>query len=786
MSSATATVELSLRVPDDCGDCVERLRTRLAGHDGVESVGAATSGDRVVIAFDAERCSPACVEGALRSARADLADHYAHTTMEVGGMDCASCARTVSQAVARMPAVTGVEVSFTSGRMVIEHAPAGFDRAAVARRVQRLGYSAAADDAPSAAARPARPRWLGADLLTAVATALLLLAVVVDLATGAPAAWLYGAAVAVGIGPIARAGLVALWTTRRPEIKLLMTVASIGAIAIGAWMEAALVVVLFAIGEWLEGRAVARARRELASLVTLAPETARLRAADGAEREIAAAALEIGDVVVVRPGERLPADGAVLEGSSAVDQAAITGESVPVDVAPGDRVFAGTLNAQGRLVVEVGAAPGDTTLARIGQLVADAQARRSPSERWVDAFARIYTPAVIAAAVLVAAVPPLAWGASFDGSFYAALALLILACPCALVLSTPVTIVSALGRASAAGVLVKGGEFLERAAAIDTVAFDKTGTLTEGRPRLAALDALGGDDDEALALAAALESGSEHPLAAAIVAAARERGLPTAPVERFEARTGLGATGVVDGAAVAIGKPAMFPAATLTPAVERALEACRAAGQTAVVLARGDEPLAVLGLADPPRPEARAAIDQLARLGTARTVMITGDNAAAARAVAGATGVRELRADALPEDKARVVAELGERVAMVGDGVNDAPALASASLGIAMGSAGSDTAIEVADVALMGDDPRKVAGLIGLARWTRATVRQNIAFSLATKLAAAVLLAFGLLPLWAAVATDVGASLVVVLWGLRLLVASPGDRPVLARVPSTR
>ncbi|MDO8188124.1 cation-translocating P-type ATPase [Conexibacter sp. JD483] len=776
------------------------------------------------------------------------ATHSEQTTIEVGGMDCAGCARTVSQAVARMPAVIDVDVSFTAGRMVVEHAPEGFDRAAVARQVQRLGYTtrvageaggaagagSAHDAAAPAADRRALLRWPSADLLTIVATALLLVAVVADLATGLPAAWLYGAAVAVGIGPIARAGLVALWSTRRPEIKLLMTIASIGAIAIGAWMEAALVVVLFSIGEWLEGRAVERARRELASLVTLAPETARIRvrddgaaaereisagvrdgdAAPAAEREIPAAALELGDVVVVRPGERLPADGTVLEGTSAVDQAAITGESVPVDVEPGARVFAGTLNAQGRLVIEVGAAPGDTTLARIGQLVADAQARRSPSERWVDAFARIYTPAVIAAAVLVAAVPPLAWGAGFDGSFYTALALLILACPCALVLSTPVTIVSALGRASAAGVLVKGGEFLERAAAIDTVAFDKTGTLTAGRPRLVTIDALGGDEDRALRLAAALEAGSEHPLATAIVAAARERGLPISAVEQFQARTGLGATGVVDGALVAIGKPALFSAATassavgapaqrdlaatspaigasadvstLMPAVERALAAAREAGQTAVVLARDGEPLAVLGLADPPRPEAREAVEQLARLGITKTVMITGDNAAAAQAVAAATGVAELRADALPQDKARLLGGLGDHVAMVGDGVNDAPALASASLGIAMGSAGSDTAIEVADVALMGDDPRKVAGLVGLARWTRRTVRQNIAFSLATKVAAAVLLAFGLLPLWAAVATDVGASLVVVLWGLRLLVASPRGLPLLNGVQSAR
>ncbi len=422
-------------------------------------------------------------------------------------------------------------------------------------------------EAPRAPAR--------ADLLTIAATALLLVALVVDLATDLPAAWFYGASALVGIGPIARAGVVALVTTRRPEIKLLMTVAAIGAAAIGAWMEAALVVVLFSIGEWLEGRAVARAQRELSSLVALAPERARVRveAAAGAlpmagaggettEREVAVAELRVGDVAVVRPGERLPADGTVVEGRSAVDQAAITGESVPVDVAPGAQVYAGTLNAQGLLAVRVERAPGDTTLARIGRLVAEAQARRAPSERWVDAFARVYTPAVIVLAVLVAAVPPLAWGAAFDDSFYAALALLILACPCALVLSTPVTIVSALARASAAGVLVKGGEQLERAAAIEVVAFDKTGTLTAGRPQVVAIEPLApAGGDELLALAAAVEQGSEHPLAQAILAAARERGVPLEPVADFAAAPGFGARGRVAGALVEVGKPGMFAAA---------------------------------------------------------------------------------------------------------------------------------------------------------------------------------------------------------------------------------
>jgi Cd2+/Zn2+-exporting ATPase len=831
---STTTVELELNAgaaPERCGDCAQRLRGALDAHDGVR--GVTPAGDRLLVEVDDARCSRDCLLRAWSAAQDEVGDRYAHTVMTVDGMDCASCARTVTAAIGRLPKVSGVEVDFTTGRMLVEHPPLQLDRPAVEKRIGQLGYKVRPEDAGfgagtfagaggatgalagaggahaaaghahahaagescaagehdhahTAPAGPlgrlaARLRALAPrDLLTLAATALLLVAVVLDPATGFPAAWLYGAAVAVGIGPIARSGIVALLTTRRPEIKFLMTVAAVGAIAIGAWMEAALVVVLFAIGEWLEGRAVARARRELASLVTLAPQTARLRDTDGEEREVAVAALALGDAVVVRPGERLPADGTVVEGGSAVDQAAITGESVPVDKQPGDRVFAGTLNAQGLLVVRVESAPGDTTLARIGRLVAEAQARRAPSERWVDAFARVYTPAVIALAALVAVVPPLAWGATWDGSFYSALALLILACPCALVLSTPVTIVSALGRASAAGVLVKGGEHLERAAAIRTVAFDKTGTLTAGRPRVVTTPA-----DDLLATAAALEQGSEHPLAKAIVGAARERGLALAPVTDFEARPGFGASARVGGATVVVGKPALF-GDDVRAALTQQLEAASAAGQTAVVVTRDGAPLGLIGLADPPRPEAAEATAQLARLGV-RTAMVSGDNAAAAAAVAGAIGIDEVRADALPADKARVVGELGDDVAMVGDGVNDAPALASAALGVAMGSAGSDTAIEVADVALMGDDPRKVAGLIGLARWTRATVRANIAFALGTKLVAAVLLAFGMLPLWAAVASDVGASLVVVLWGLRVLVASPRGSmrglPLLARAP---
>jgi len=586
--------------------------------------------------------------------------------------------------------------------------------------------------------------------------------------------------VIIGGFPVARSGINALRATRRPDINLLMAIAVVGAGSIGAWIEASLVVVLFSAGELLEGRAVERARHELAALVSLAPDVAQVRRtlANGRteEVEVLVAELAVGDVVVVRPGERMPVDGRVVEGASSLDQAAITGESTPVDRGVGESVFAGTLNGQGMLVVEVDTDPRDSTVEKIGRLVVEAQARRSPSERWVDRFATVYTPIVIVAAVVVAVVLPLL-GASWGDSFYNALALLILACPCALVISTPVAIVSSLARASAAGVLIKGGAHLEQAATITVVAFDKTQTLTAGRPRVVSSDALEGTAEELLRLAASLEQGSEHPLARAIVAEAAGRRLTLEPVEGFEALTGLGARAVVGGRQLRVGNPRLFDGLEARDAgVAAALDRVRRQGGTAVLVVADDTPLGVLGLADEPRPEAAEAITDLARLGIARTVLLTGDNRAVGQAIGDRLGVSEVRAELMPQDKSTAITGLGPGVAMVGDGINDAPALAAADLAIAMGSAGSDAAIEVADVALMGDDPRKVAQLIGTARWTKAVVRQNIAFSLITKLAAVVLLAFGALPLWAAVVSDVGASLIVVANGLRLLRGRPLGR----------
>ena len=774
MAPAVA-VDLPLERPEDCAACADRLREGLAHHRGVVGVEPLPGRDAVRVSYDPDLCSLDCLDETARELRLDLEHAYAHRLSRVEGMDCADCAQTIERAVSRMAGVTYVAVSFPAATMRVEYQPGVAELDRIARQVERLGYRI---ERPGGAPRGALlSRWLTRERTTLLAGALLGLALVLDLGTGLTAAPFYAAAVLVGGLPLARSGVAALLATRRPEINLLMTIAAVGAMTIGAWLEAALVVVLFSVGGMLEARAVERARRELAGLVGLAPETARVRRRQGRgafalveEVEIPVADVAVGDVVVVRPGERIPVDGVVREGASAVDQAPITGESTPVDKAAEDPVYAGTLNGQGLLIVEATSAPGDTTLERIGKLVAEAQARKSPSERWVDAFARWYTPAVVGAAVVVATVPPLV-GVAFSTSFYDALALLIVACPCALVISTPVAIVSALGRASAAGVLVKGGAHLEQAAAIRAVAFDKTGTLTEGRPQVAAVEALDGDEDGLLALAASLEYGSEHPLARAIIRAADQRGLVLRPVEGFEALTGLGARGRVDGLTVTVGDVRLF--ATLPDAVNGSLEALRAQGQTAVVVAVEGVPRGVIGIADTLRPEAADAVSDLRALGIDPIVLLTGDNGSTARAVAGQVGIDEVRASLLPQQKVEAIGKLGDGLAMVGDGVNDAPALAAASLGIAMGSAGSDTAIEVADVAILGDDLRKVAGLVGLARWTKAIVRQNIGFSLGTKLLAAGVLAAGALPLWGAVVADVGASLIVVGNGLRLIRSRP-------------
>lgn len=583
-------------------------------------------------------------------------------------------------------------------------------------------------------------------------------------------------ATAVGGWETARKGFPGLLKLRF-DMNTLMTVAVAGAVAIGYWEEAAVVAFLFGVSETLQAYTVDRARRSLKSLTEWAPrEAVVLR--DGKERVLPVEEVAIGDIMRVKPGEKLAMDGVVVAGRSTVNRAAITGESVPVPVEPGGEVFAGSINGEGALEVRVTKRAEDTTLARIIALVEEAQEQRAPTQAFVDRFAKYYTPAIILLAFGMALIPPLVFRASWLSSVYDALALLIVACPCALVVSTPVAVVSAIGNAAHRGVLIKGGLHLENLGSLKAIAFDKTGTLTRGQPVVAEIIPCGEVSElEALAIAAAMESRSEHPLARAIVERAREKNAPSKEAREFEAIPGLGARAVVDGKTYWIGSPRLFeemgaPMEGIRPVLENQ----QRRGRTAVLLGDSREVAALFALADAVRDSAKQAISQLKRMGMEKTVMLTGDHAATARAVAGAVGVDEYRAELLPEGKVEAVKELEKayrRIGMVGDGINDAPALAVATTGIAMGGAGTDAALETADIVLMADDLSKLPFTVRLSRAALRIIKQNIAFSLITKFAAVYLVFPGWLTLWLAIFADMGATLLVTLNSLRLMRIRP-------------
>ena len=601
---------------------------------------------------------------------------------------------------------------------------------------------------------------------------------VVDGRGGNPVEWiaslLYLAAIALGVRFVAPKA----WFSARslvPDMNLLMVVAVIGAVAIGELFEGATVAFLFALSLLLESWSVGRARDAVSALLDLAPETVRVMRDDGTEADVRAADVAVGTRFVVRGGDRIGLDGTVVEGAGSVDQAPITGESVPVPKEPGDEVFAGTINGEGTLEVWSTKPATDTVLARITRMVSDAHSRRAPSEQWVERFARVYTPAVMVLAILVLLVPPLLFGAAWETWIYNALVLLVIACPCALVISTPVSIVAALASAARNGVLIKGGAYVEAPARLTALALDKTGTLTLGEPEVTDLMPLAGQsDDELLADAAALEARSSHPLARAILRRAEESGVAFAPAEDVSVIAGKGLSGTRDGRAMWLGSP-RFAAERGVPGTTELTghaEAFEARGRTVVAIGDEEGVRGLVAMADAIKPEARSVIARLHELGVERVVMLTGDNEATARAVAGEIGIDEVRAELLPEDKVAAIEELVERhdvVAMIGDGVNDAPAMARAHFAVAMGAIGSDAAIETADVALMTDDIARVPWLIEHARRSLRVIRQNIAFSLGVKLLFVGLTAFGLASLWGAIAADVGATLLVVANALRLL-----------------
>jgi len=745
-------------------------------------------------------------------------------TLRIGGMDCANCALTLERSLAQLDGVEEAQVNFSTALLTVR-GDASLDQ--ITRRIEALGYRIA-DEPPESPSRAKQAdsgrgffRYLLADRTTAIAVigaALLLLSLPLALTVHTPpvtwaVAGLHVAVAALAGFPIARKGVRALVLARQITIDLLMSIATLGALLIGETGEAATVILLFAIGEALEGYTTERSRDAVRSLLALKPERATvLRPCEDCEEHlgregyeggacpfcgrhevtIPVGEVQIGDSVLVRPGERIPVDGRVVGGASSVNQAAVTGESMPVAKAQGDEVFAGTINGEGALEITATRLADDSTISRIVRLVAQAQSQRAPIERFIDRFARWYTPGIVLAALAVAVIPPLLFGAPFlnaaDGTrgwLYRALGLLLVGCPCALVISTPITVVSALAGLARRGVLVKGGAFLDALARIEVFAFDKTGTLTQGHPVVVDVVTATCDHngsrceacDEMLALAAAVERRSEHPLARAILAEAAARGVAHRynSAETVTALAGRGIQGQVDGVTVTVGSHTLSHAnhGDDEPLHDR-ICAAEEAGQTPLIVTRDDAPLGFVSVADTPRASSPAAIRALKAIGAeVRAIMLTGDNPTVAGAIAAQIGgLDAIHADLLPEEKVSVLAALKAqhgRVAMVGDGINDAPALAAATVGIAMGGAGSAQALETADVALMQDDLAHLPDAVRTSRRAHRIIRQNIVFSLVVKGLFLALMLPGQATLWMAVAADMGASLLVALNGMRLL-----------------
>ena len=595
--------------------------------------------------------------------------------------------------------------------------------------------------------------------------------------TGAAIAAYAAAALLCLPTPLRRAGRSI--AARRLDINVLMVIAVAGAAALGDWFEAATVVWLFAIAQRLESWSMDRARHAIRALMTLAPARAVVRR-DGRDQPVDAAEVVAGDVVIVRPGERIPVDGRVIAGVSAVDQAPVTGESWPAEKGPGDDVFAGTVNGTGALEIGATRPAADSTIARIIHLVEHAQSARAPVQRFVDRFAARYTPAVVLLALAVAVVMPFAsagaagWSAAFPVWGYRALTLLVVACPCALVISTPVSVVAALTAAARAGVLVKGGAHLEALGQVRCVVFDKTGTLTDARVSIAEITPVNGHSpDGVLAVAASLEARSEHPIGRAIVDRATAAGLDVVPGEGFRALPGLGAEATVDAAPAVVGSHRLFEERALcTPALHAEVQGIEGRGGSAVLVSHAGEPLGVIAFSDSIRDEGRHIVDDLRREGIRHIALVTGDRAPSAAAIRTDAGLDEAHGDLLPEDKVAHVKRLRDLhgpVAMVGDGVNDAPALAAADVGIAMGAVGTDVALESADVALLADDLAKLPYAVRLGRETIGNIRANVAIALGLKLAFVGLAIGGVATLWMAVLADTGASLFVTANSLRLL-----------------
>ncbi len=690
----------------------------------------------------------------------------------IEAMDCPTEQGLIQDQLGRLPGIEQLEFNLLNRVLGVRHTLA--DTAEIQQAIASLGMHAEplADDADSAAlGTPTRTRWWPLALSASAALAAEILHFTALAPEWVVAVLALGAILGCGLGTY-RKGWIALRHLNL-NINALMSIAVTGAVLIGQWPEAAMVMVLFTLAELIEARSLDRARRAIGGLMQLTPDMATVRQAQGDWREVPVREVALGASVRVKPGERIGLDGEVVSGQSTVDQAPITGESLPVEKGVGDQVFAGTINQSGALEYRVTAAAGESTLARIIKAVEQAQGAKAPTQRFVDRFSRLYTPIVFAVALLVALVPPLLLGGPWFDWVYRALVLLVVACPCALVISTPVTIVSGLAAAARKGILVKGGVYLEEGRKLSVLALDKTGTLTHGRPVQTDFQVLQPTfEARAQGLAASLAARSDHPVSRAIAEQGRAQGLANDPVEAFTALAGRGVRGEIGGQTYHLGNHRLVEELGLcSPALETELDRLERQGKTVVLLLDPSGPLALFAVADTVKSSSRKAIEQLHALGV-RTLMLTGDNPHTAQAIAEQVGIDEAEGNLLPEDKLRLIerhAGQGQRVGMVGDGINDAPALAQADIGFAMAAAGTDTAIETADVALMDDDLRKIPAFITLSRQTARILTQNLALALGIKAVFLAITFAGLSTLWMAVFADMGVSLLVVFNGLRLL-----------------
>lgn len=687
----------------------------------------------------------------------------------INGMDCSSCAKSLEKHMKSIAAVQEVSVNFSTGKMQIVQE--GLSDEAIVSEVAKAGY-AASPLTKGKTQKAVQKDGVGTTL--AVTSGILLALGFLGSFTSAPAFILtvcYALSMIVGGYWPARSAFYAI-KSGSLDMNVLMSVAAIGAALIGEWLEGATVVWLFAIGNWLQTNSIEKTRDSIRTLMDLAPAEAWVKQGVSLAR-VPVEDVRVGDLIVVKPGEKVPLDGEVLSGASSVNQAPITGESIPVDKQAGDFVFAGSVNESGSLEVKVTRLVEDTAIAKIIHLVEEAQEKKAPTQAFVDKFAAYYTPIVLVLALLVIVFPPLfGWG-TWGEWFYRGLELLVVACPCALVISTPVAIVSAIGNAARNGVLIKGGTFLEQAGAITAIAFDKTGTLTVGKPQVSRIVAPLGKEDEVLAIARTIEEHSRHPIAQAILTYANEKKIASLTGQDFRVLVGKGAEATVDGQTYYAGKPALFTEQGVSLAAwADQIESLQKEGHTIVLIGTAQSVLGMIAVADAIRDISVSAIGKLKAAGIDEIVMLTGDNEGTAAKVAKQTGVSRYFAELLPEDKVAAIRKLqqeGKTVAMVGDGINDAPALATADLGIAMGGAGTDTAMETADIVLMADNLEKLPHTVNISRKALQIIQQNIWFSIIVKLAALILIFPGWLTLWLAVLSDTGAALIVILNSMRLL-----------------